>query len=160
MAAAGRARRSIGVKMPRPLLRALREFRANPGSIRNAISVIVVATTVATLIGATLVMVFDRKNFHSFGDAIWWALQTVTTVGYGDITPTSAVGRVVGSIVLVYSVAFLAVLTATITTNFAENARRERAKGEPSIQTVLDRLDEISSRLDALEAGEPFTRGE
>jgi len=148
------------VKLPRPLVRSLGEFRANPGSVRNAIRVIVSATVIATLVGATLVRLLDRRNFHSFGDALWWSLQTVTTVGYGDITPTNGIGRLVGAVILIYSVAFLAVLTATITTNFAEHARRQRAEGEPTLQMVLDRLDQISNRLDALENARPFTHDE
>jgi len=160
LASTTRARRSISVKLPRPFVRSLGEFRANPGSVRNAIRVIVSATVIATLAGAGLVLLLDRRSFDNFGDALWWSLQTVTTVGYGDVTPTNGVGRLVGAIVLVYSVAFLAVLTATITTNFAEHARRQRAQGEPTLQMVLDRLDQIANRLDALENGRPFTHDE
>ena len=42
----------------------------------------------------------NRKDFDSFGDALWWALQTVTTVGYGDVVPTSGTGRVIGAFVM------------------------------------------------------------
>jgi voltage-gated potassium channel Kch len=122
--------------------------------------VIVIATVLATAVGALLVWVFDSKSFNSFGDALWWALQTVTTVGYGDVTPENGVGRIIGGIVLIYSVAFLSILTAVITTSFVEQARRQRAKTEPGLQAVLDRLDQISARLDRLEEQGRFTRGE
>ena len=122
--------------------------------------VIVMATVLATAVGAVLVWVFDSDSFNSFGDALWWALQTVTTVGYGDVTPQNGVGRIIGGVVLIYSVAFLSILTAVITTNFVEQARRQRAQGEPSLQSVLDRLDEISARLDRLEHQGRFTQGE
>jgi voltage-gated potassium channel len=156
----GLARRSGSVKMTRPLVRSLQRFRANPTSVRNAMGVIVVATCVATVIGALLVWFFDSKSFDSFGDALWWALQTVTTVGYGDVTPHGGIGRVIGGVVLIYSVAFLSILTAVITTSFVEQARRQRSDGEPSLQVVLDRLDDISRRLDGLENQGRFTHGE
>jgi voltage-gated potassium channel len=112
--------------------------------------VIVAATVVTTLVGALLVWLFDRRDFSNFGDALWWALQTVTTVGYGDITPKSGVGRVIGGGILLYSVAFLTILTATITTSFIERARSDRLPARDDA-SVPERLDEIVSRLDRLE---------
>jgi voltage-gated potassium channel len=136
----------------------MQNFRESPASVRTAMRVIVVATIATTLAGAVLVWLFDSKDFGSFGEAIWWSLQTVTTVGYGDVTPRNAVGRVVGAIVLLYAVAFLSILTAAITTSFVEKARRRQAEHEPGVQLVLDRLDEIDAKLATLER--QFTRGE
>ena len=139
------------MKVPRPLRRSLRTFFDAPPSARNATRVIVVATVVTTAVGGFLMWVFDR-DIGSFDDAMWWALQTVTTVGYGDVVPENGIGRVIGSVVLVYSVAFMAILTAAITTSFVERARRDRfGDDEPDLATVLSRLDEIVSRLDRLE---------
>src|SRR5947209_15898256 len=56
-------------------------FLERPVSIRNAIGVIVTATVVTTLVGGVLVRVLDRRDFSNIGDALWWSLQTVTTVG-------------------------------------------------------------------------------
>lgn len=126
-----------------------------PASVRNAMRVIIAATAFMTIVGGLVIWLADRNDFKSVGDAMWWALQTVTTVGYGDVTPKSGVGRVIGSAVLLYAIAFLSILTAVITTTFLESARRER-EGRLGIdagdaKAVLERLDEIMSRLDHLE---------
>jgi voltage-gated potassium channel len=131
--------------------RLVHEFQEGPASVRNAIRLIVVATIITTLIGGVLVRIFDHKDFHSLGDAMWWALQTVTTVGYGDITPKNTVGRVIGSLVLLYSVAFLTILTAAITTSFIERARAQRQAVLGHEDPVIARLDDIAERLDRLE---------
>lgn len=138
----------------------MRKFLDSPASVRNAVRVIVLATVITTMAGALLVWLFDPKDFDNFGDAAWWSLQTVTTVGYGDVTPKNGLGRAIGSVVLLYAVAFMSVLTAAITTSFVERARRERAEHEPSTQLILDRLDQISARLDRLEDQSRITRDE
>src|SRR5262245_34024304 len=60
------------------------------------------------LVGAAVMRVADPVTFPSFGLAIWWALQTVTTVGYGDVVPTSVGGRFVGGAEMVLGVSFIA----------------------------------------------------
>ena len=57
----------------------------------------------------------DRNDFHSLGAAIWWALQTVTTVGYGDVVPRSTGGRVIGAIVMLSGIGFHTIITAAVT---------------------------------------------
>jgi hypothetical protein len=57
----------------------------------------------------------DQENYPSLGTAAWWVLQTVTTVGYGDVVPTTTAGRVVGGIEMVLGVSFIAFLTAGVT---------------------------------------------
>jgi len=134
--------------------RAIRLFTEGPASIRNAIRAVVVATIVATILGGVLAFVFDRHDFARLQDALWWSLQTVTTVGYGDVTPTTGIGRIIGAFVLLYSVAFLSILTAAITTSLIERQDRHaighRTEG---IAAVADRLDELVSRLDRIEQG-------
>jgi voltage-gated potassium channel Kch len=141
-----------------PLLRRLNAFFEGPASVRHAIRAIVVASVVTTALGAVLMRLFDEKDFPRFGDALWWAVQTVTTVGYGDITPHNSVGRLIGGAFLLYSVAFLTILTAAITTSFIARARIDRSDGSTSgeassgdLQAVLDRLDDIVARLERLE---------
>lgn len=122
-----------------------------PASVQNAIRLIVAATVVATVAGGVLVRIFDHKDFHTLSDAMWWALQTVTTVGYGDITPKTGVGRLIGSLVLLYSVAFFTILTAAIATSFIERARTQRQAAAGHEDPVLGRLDDIAARLERLE---------
>jgi voltage-gated potassium channel len=65
--------------------------------------------------------------FHQFGEGLWWALVTITTVGYGDITPKTPAGRVVGSVLMVGGLLSLSLVTATVASIFIERKfRRER----------------------------------
>jgi len=131
--------------------RLVKDFQEGPASVRNAIRLIVAATIITTVLGGVLVRIFDPKDFPNLGVAMWWSLQTVTTVGYGDVTPKTAVGRLIGSLVLLYSVAFLTILTAAITTSFIERARTQRQAAAGREDPVVARLDDIATRLDRLE---------
>jgi voltage-gated potassium channel Kch len=135
----------------RPLLRQITRFLEGPASVRNAIRVIVVATVSATILGGLVIWLVDRKDFPSVGDGLWWSVQTVTTVGYGDITPKNTVGRLVGSVVLMYSVAFISVLTAAITTSFIDRVSADRQRDRGEMATLLAKLEEIASRIDRLD---------
>jgi voltage-gated potassium channel len=87
---------------------------------------------------------------------VWWSIVTLATVGYGDVVPHTAWGRVVGSVVIVFGVTFLSFLTAVVTSYFVtalqERAtleeRRLRRVEEEETRALLRRLDE---RLAALE---------
>jgi voltage-gated potassium channel len=105
------------------------------------------ATALVSVGSGVLVWAIDRRDFHTLGDALWWAIVTLATVGYGDIVPTTAWGRVVGSVVIVFGVTFLSVLTATITSSFVSAAQEERAEGDDTRAV----LDEIRERLRAIE---------
>ena len=67
------------------------------------------------LVGGVIVWVFDRRDFPDLGGALWYTLQTVTTVGYGDKVPTEGIGRLVEEAVMVVAVALIAILTASVT---------------------------------------------
>jgi len=141
-----------GRKAARPRVeRVIEEVHQGPSTVKTAIRIIVGATIVATVLGGVLGWLFDRRDFGTLGNAMWWSLQTVTTVGYGDVTPKHAVGRLIGAGVILYSAAFLAILTAAITTSFIERSRGERKAAERPDTRVLERLDEIAVRLDRLE---------
>jgi voltage-gated potassium channel len=130
--------------------KALRLFREGPASVRNAIRVVVAASILTTIAGGVLAWLFDRQDFATIGDAMWWSLQTVTTVGYGDITPKTVPGRLIGAAYLLYAVAFLTILSAAITTSLIERRRREGGP-DVGIDAVLQRLDDITARLDRIE---------
>jgi voltage-gated potassium channel Kch len=109
------------------------------------------------LLAGFVVTLVDRKDFPSFGDGVWWAIVTLGTVGYGDIVPHTAWGRVVGSIVIVFGVTFIAFLTATVTSAFVfaaeEQAReQERQREEASEQEMRELLRVVKTQLDAIEA--------
>jgi voltage-gated potassium channel len=105
----------------------------------------------ASFAGLALIHFTDRKNFPDIGDSLWWAIQTVTTVGYGDLVPTSATGRFVAAVVMLIGIGFLTVITAAITSTFIETARR-RIEGNAT-DALSGKLDQIGARLDVIEAG-------
>jgi voltage-gated potassium channel len=99
----------------------------------------------------------DNKDFHSYGDGIWWAIVTLGTVGYGDIVPTTPWGRFLGSIVIVVGVTFLSFLTATVTSLFVSREQEERdaeteARRVADREQVLAALHKLDERLAAMEA--------
>jgi voltage-gated potassium channel len=118
------------------------------------------ATTATVLMGALLVWAFDHSNYPSYGAAVWFTLQTVTTVGYGDTTPTSAIGRSVAAVVMLTGIGLITVVTAAVTSVFIEAARvrMERSRAEAAanapdpLERVVASLEEIAARLDRLEA--------
>src|SRR6185503_13084708 len=78
-------------------------------------SVIIAAVTTAITIGAGLLMtVVDRHDFPTIGGGLWWAVQTVTTVGYGDKVPVTTAGRILAAIVMLQGIGLVTVITAAI----------------------------------------------
>ena len=83
-------------------------------------------------------------------------MQTVTTVGYGDVTPTNTAGRLVGGLFLLEAISFVTIVTAVITSSFVERARQQRIAdsetAEPvGIEQLTAQLSEITSRLERIQ---------
>lgn len=109
-------------------------------------------TVVVTVGAAFFVEVFSPKSFTSFGDALWWAAQTVTTVGYGDVVPQTDGGRIVAVVVMVFGVAAVSLATAIVTSGFVARAQRVRREGElaerPPVHESLARIEERLERIE------------
>jgi hypothetical protein len=103
-----------------------------PETPRRAAWQIAFATVTIALAGGVLAWLLDRKDFSSPGQGIWWSLQTVTTVGYGDVVPHRAEGRVIAGIVMLTGVAFIAVITSAVTAALIESAHQRRRSPEAS----------------------------
>lgn len=124
--------------------------------MRRAATVLIAFTIAAVVIGSFVMWIFDRRDFPDFETAFWFTLQTVTTVGYGDVTPTSTVGRIVAGIVMVVAIGFLAIVTALITSTFIDAAQRQRRVDDTAVQRdasdhVDARFAEVLQRLTAIE---------
>jgi voltage-gated potassium channel len=142
-------------RLPRANLleRRMSKFLREPPSVRAAAGVIVTATGLVVLGGGFLMWLLDHNEYPSVWRGFWWALQTVTTVGYGDVTPVERSGRIIGAFVMLEGIAFLAILTAAITSTFVTRAEQERAeagKGEHQLDEVMARLDRIEAALQDL----------
>jgi voltage-gated potassium channel len=112
------------------------------------------------LLGGILMRFVDQDNFPSLGLGVWWAIQTVTTVGYGDVVPTTLTGRIVGSGVMVLGIAFISFVTAGVTSALIQQAARgeneaEREHREEIATRITDELAQLQRRLDAIDAKLP-----
>ncbi|HEY7970927.1 MAG TPA: potassium channel family protein [Candidatus Limnocylindrales bacterium] len=144
------------MKRTGPLQHARERFAADPASIRNTAYVMIIFTVGIVLVGGVIVWVFDSQDFPDLGGALWYTLQTVTTVGYGDKVPTAGTGRLVGAAVMIVAVALIAILTASITSTFVEAAQRRRradleAEERDSAATLRGQLDDVVARLATIE---------
>ena len=84
---------------------------------------------------------------------MWWAITTVTTVGYGDLYPESHAGRILAVAVMVIGIGFVAVLTANIASYFVEkdtNKESEDQDTKDENQLILERLEELSKKIDEI----------
>ena len=124
---------------------------ARAASPRGAAVVIATVSTSITVAAGILMTVADRKGFPSIGSGLWWAVQTVTTVGYGDHVPTTVAGRLVAAVVMLVGIGFLTVITAAITSTFVSRSRREQTLSGPSSPTE-EQLKQIAGRLERIEA--------
>lgn len=116
----------------------------------KALGVVLAAALVG---GGGLVFAAERQSdgatITSFQDGVWWALVTMTTVGYGDYYPTTPIGRSIGLLLMVFGVAALAIVTAEIAAMLVRNRDQEE---EIQLSDVMAKLDELHSEVAALRA--------
>ena len=115
---------------------------------RFAAYVITAAWGAGVVIFGVIEHLLDPDTFDNVWIAMWWALQTVTTVGYGDIVPGDTAGKVIGSVLMLGGLSLYAVITGVITSAFVSRAQVDRAAagGDP----VMGRLDDVHQELDNL----------
>ena len=77
-------------------------------------------TVFVVVIAGAVESLADKGDFPTLWDGIWWAVVTVTTVGYGDLYPRSVEGRIIAMVVMLFGIGFLSVLTATIASRFVQ----------------------------------------
>ena len=131
-------------------------FLREPPSVRTAAGVIVTATTVVVVAGGVVMRLLDHAEYSNVWVGMWWALQTVTTVGYGDVTPKHPSGRIIAAFVMLQGIAFLAITTAAITSTFVARATKDRdlahaAEEDDAEVRIEAKLEGIDQRLDRLE---------
>jgi voltage-gated potassium channel len=106
--------------------------------------------------GAAIAYLYERhapgSNIHTLGESVWWALVTVTTVGYGDYTPVTIPGRITGCLIMAVGLVTLAVLTAQVASSFvAQGASRARRGPRPESAPPEVTLAELDRRLARIE---------
>ncbi|MFA6219717.1 MAG: ion transporter [Erythrobacter sp.] len=105
------------------------------------------------LLGATALYMTEGdihpRAFGSIPRSLWWAVMTFTTVGYGDVYPVTALGKIFASVMALSGVAFVAMPTGIIAAAFSEAMQRRRDQKIEDMRTHLARLDEIDEEVEA-----------
>jgi voltage-gated potassium channel len=112
----------------------------------NALRLAALATVFLTVAAGAVQATVDTHDFATFWDGVWWAVVTVTTVGYGDIYPTTVPGRIIGMVLMLAAIGFLAVLTATVASHFIQVDQEE---GGQEMLEVLRRVEADLAELKA-----------
>ena len=88
----------------------------------------------------------SEPQVKTFGDGIWWALVTITTVGYGDITPLTTLGRVVAGLLMLLGLGLIATITAIVSAKFIQNYVDGHTNDD-----VLEKLQELETEIEKIE---------
>ena len=116
-------------------------------NLRRAVGLIVATATALAITAAVLVRIVDPA-IGTMGDALWWAVATVTTVGYGDVVPESTTGRLVGTALMLTGIGLIPLITSVVVSILVTQRTREAREAEmANLSKVLERLDELERRI-------------
>ena len=125
---------------------------------RGHIERFMAAAALLLLNGVLIVYFYERdapgSNITTVGNAVWWAVVTVSTVGYGDMYPVTVGGRVVATGIMAIGILTLAVITAQVSSSYVDQAARRRNTAKPPMDAPLElrHLTALHERLDRIEA--------
>jgi voltage-gated potassium channel len=114
---------------------------------RFAAYVIIAFWSLGVVVFGVVEHLVDPDSFDSIWLGMWWAIQTVTTVGYGDVVPGQTAGRVMASVLMLGGLSLFAVVTGAITSAFVAQTQIQAPSGDDQITR---RLDEMSTQLEAI----------
>jgi voltage-gated potassium channel len=109
---------------------------------KNSFNYIIYLTVILIFICGFIFSIFEKGK--SLFDGIWWAIETVSTVGYGDIAPITTGGRAIGIILIFLGIGFMSMLTAAISAYFVEKDSNREMK------QILEKLDTLSKDIEEL----------
>ena len=125
--------------------------RANEFLRMNGLIYIVYLNIASVLFGAVAIYLLERgTTVETFEDALWWAFVTSTTVGYGDISPSTGAGRIVAVILMLMGIGLVSMLTGTIATYFTiQNEKTSREKKIDTLHKLTSGMteEELSSLI-------------
>jgi voltage-gated potassium channel len=131
-----------------------RRIRADKQVARTT-QAVVVASVLLIWVCSVAVLAAERgqpgASIETLGDAVWWAFVTIATVGYGDMVPVTAAGRVIGIVLMVVGLALVAIITASVASWFVSNSRGPEDEGNAARDAEdRHRIMELERKLDVL----------
>ena len=112
---------------------------------QRTFSTVAMTSVISALSAATLMYVVERNGdgpIQTYPDALWWAAATITTVGYGDVSPKTPAGRGIAFLLMLIGISVFGVLTARVAALFVEASDEDHHS---------KKLDDVLARLDRLE---------
>jgi len=106
----------------------------------------IVYTTIGLVLFFGFLFYISEPHVEKYSDGLWWALVTITTVGYGDITPISTLGRIIAGALMVMGIGFIATITAAVSSYFISSFN----DNEVTINDLGEKLDKIEKELNIL----------
>jgi voltage-gated potassium channel len=127
--------------------------------------VIYTATSAVLLVYAASLAVLDAERsdpsarIKNFGDAVWWSITTITTVGYGDFYPVTADGRLVAVLLMIGGISLIGMVTAMVATWIVQRVEEEDATKQAATAAQIDELRSQITQLTTLLADKQHTTG-
>jgi len=152
-----------------PLLRPLRLIRlvtllrvlnrSASAGLRGRVAAYVAGGSALLAVVASLAVLDAERgrpggNIETFGDALWWACTTMTTVGYGDHYPITGTGHLVGVLLMVGGIALLGTVTATVASWLVEAVKDEAEEQEDELAVLRSEVRRLTAALEGRQAGE------
>jgi voltage-gated potassium channel len=144
-----------------PMLRLLRIFLL----LRRSLASVSTEKIAGSILSIVVAVVFASAFFMwrveydapdatitTFRAAMWWAFVTTTTVGYGDYTPVTQVGRAIATVVMIVGIGLIGTVSATVAAWFVTRPGEPDTEPATEPATLLDRLDELSAQQDEIRA--------
>jgi len=120
----------------------------------RAIVTILTVAVLLVLISGALARAVEPEVFTSLGLAYWWAITTVTTVGYGDVVPEDTSGRIVGSLLMLTGLALIPTLTSVIVSSLVSKpTQAQTSHFQDELARSTDAMRRIEERLARMESG-------
>jgi voltage-gated potassium channel len=121
-------------------------------TLRKAVGLIIVVAASLAVAAAFLQRLLDPA-IGTFPDALWWAMSTVSTVGYGDVVPETGAGRLVATLLMLAGMGLIPLVTSVVVSTLVD--QRTRAAREEELRDlaqIFERLDAIDRRLERLDS--------
>jgi voltage-gated potassium channel len=118
----------------------------------RAIRTILAIATALVLIAGVLARAIEPETYTSIGLALWWAVTTVTTVGYGDVVPVTTAGRLVGAALMLTGLSLIPLLVSVVVSILtAKRSREQHERDARNLEELSQRLERIDERLSELQ---------